>query len=97
VRSNNHSQFANDTLLLGEASSITTTIFKVVLNLIIRDSGGLVNNNKSCFFAWNVTRGTLLILSRILMFSFHEEWHSFRYLGMPITTKSSNSQFGIKF
>lgn len=46
IKKINHSLFANDTLLIGGASSIIAKRFKKILNAFLVVSGGLLNNKK---------------------------------------------------
>lgn len=54
VKEINHSLFANDTLFIGEASSILARRFKKVLDDFLEVSGGLLNNKKCRIYTWNV-------------------------------------------
>jgi len=50
----NHALFADDSLLLGGASSIITKSFDSVLKSYCRVSGAQVNKNKSEIYTWNI-------------------------------------------
>jgi hypothetical protein len=56
VKEINHSQFADDTLLLGAASPIITRRFKRILESFLTASGGKININKSRIYGWNIPR-----------------------------------------
>ena len=55
VKNINHSQFADDTLLIGGASTTIARRFKKLLDQFMEYSGGLVNQLKSCIYGWNTT------------------------------------------
>jgi hypothetical protein len=50
----NHSQFDDDTFLLGGASRIMAKNFKLVLDQFTQVSRGLINKNKIHIYAWNI-------------------------------------------
>jgi hypothetical protein len=51
VRRINHSQFVDDTLLLGGSSQIMASRFKLVLDQYGEVSGGIINKKKSQIYA----------------------------------------------
>ena len=53
VKNINHSQFFDDTLLIGGASTTIAKRFKSLLDKYMSYSGGMVNNLKSCIYGWN--------------------------------------------
>jgi hypothetical protein len=53
VKNLNHSQFADDTLLMGGASMTIASHFKVVLDSFLDASRGVVNNRKCQIMGWN--------------------------------------------
>jgi len=55
TKSINHSQFVDDTLLIGGSSIIITRIFNNFLDLFTCASRGLINHNKCQIYAWNVS------------------------------------------
>ena len=59
VKNINHSQFANDTLLMGGASNIIARQFKTLLEKYMSYSGGMVNYLNSCIYGWNTYAQTL--------------------------------------
>jgi hypothetical protein len=84
----NHSQFADDILFLGGASSIIARRFKMVLDQFLSVSGGLVNSHKCYLYNWNTNAHSLAVISRILQFPLVTNWRSFKYLGIPICLNS---------
>eukprot|EP00253_Pinus_taeda_P017097 PITA_17097 len=50
IKNINHSQFADDTLLLGGAATIIARRFKSLLDKFMRYSGGQINHLKSCLW-----------------------------------------------
>jgi len=70
VRRINHSQFSDDTLLLGGASQIMANRFKLVLDQYGEALRGIINKNKSQVYAWNIKASTLLRISSVLLFPF---------------------------
>jgi hypothetical protein len=88
VRRINHSQFADDTLLLGGASQIMASRFKLVLDQYGEASRGIINKNKSQIYAWNIKASTLSRIASLLQFPFSVDWKFFKYLGTPISLKS---------
>lgn len=55
----NHSQFADDILLIGGASTTIARRFKKLLDQFMEYSGGKVNQLKSCIYGWNTTNHTI--------------------------------------
>jgi hypothetical protein len=53
VKRINNSQFVDDTILLGGASSIISNRFKKVMDDYMTTSRGLINARKSQIYAWN--------------------------------------------
>jgi hypothetical protein len=84
----NHSQFVDDTLLIGGASIIMAKRFKTALENFTQASGALINNAKSNVYAWNTPIRTARLIASIFCFPLIEKWQSFRYLGIPICLKS---------
>jgi hypothetical protein len=54
VKRINHSQFVDDTLLMGGASRIISNHFKLVLDQFTQIYRGIINKNKSQIYAWNI-------------------------------------------
>jgi hypothetical protein len=59
----NHSQFTDDTILIGGACIIIASRFKLVLDFFISASRGKVNKQKSQFFGWNASTQLLQCIS----------------------------------
>lgn len=92
VQEINHSQFVDDTILLGSATKIIVKRFKKVLDTYLEDSGGKINKLKTKIFGWNITRDKLQAIARIFGYSFSHHWKNFNYLGMPISSGALTSQ-----
>lgn len=92
VKNINHSQFANDTLILGGASTTIASRFKGILDSFLDASGGEVNNRKCQIFEWNSSPRTLREIAQVFQFSIAENRSSFKYLGIPISLKTPYSQ-----
>ena len=80
----NHAQFADDTILLGGASSIIAKIFKCAFSTFLKASDDKVNSTKSKVYGWNCPTGTLTKIARTLGFEGNVTWNSFNYLVIPI-------------
>ena len=93
VKNINHAQFADDTILLGGASSILARLFKWELDMYQEASGSLLNYNKSHIFSWNFSPRDLADISKILGIKWTSQWSDFKYLGVPIfkTTPKASS------
>jgi hypothetical protein len=81
----NHSQFFNDTLLLGGALVIIVAHFKFVLDSFLDASRGVVNCRKCQIMGWNSSPQELQAISWVFQFPIVEKWSSFHYLGIPIS------------
>jgi ribonuclease HI/exonuclease III len=81
----NHSLFADDSLLLGGASTRIATAFDSVLKSYCRVSGALINERKSEIYSWNTGQQELNNIVNILGFNGHATWDRIKYLGLPIT------------
>eukprot|EP00253_Pinus_taeda_P007019 PITA_07019 len=84
VKNINHSQFANDTLLIGGASTTIARRFKTLLNQFMEYSGGEVNFHKSCIYGWNISNQTAHSIANIFGVAYKANWDHFTYLGMPV-------------
>lgn len=80
----NHSQFADDTLLMGGASITIARRFKKILDQFMAFSSGMINQVKSCVYGWNASHHTIHSIASILRVSHKLEWNNFTYLGMPV-------------
>eukprot|EP00253_Pinus_taeda_P028873 PITA_28873 len=92
----NHSLFADDTLLIGGASSLMARRFKEVLELFLQASGGKLNNSKCMIYTWNVPRHITQRISRIMEIPAQGNWSFFKYLGLPLARETVKSQIWIK-
>jgi hypothetical protein len=87
VKRINNSQFADDIILLGGASSIIAKIFQKAMD----DYDNIwrpYNATKIQIYAWNTLSGILRRITNILDFPLFKNWQSFKYLGIPICLKS---------
>ena len=93
VRSINHAQFADDTLLLGGASSHSADYFKNELEIYKTVSGSQINFHKSKIYSWNCSAIELRGITRILEMDGTANWETFPYLGIPICKHKPNSAY----
>jgi len=84
----NHSQFSNDTLLIGGASIVMAKRFKTSPENFTQASGSLINSAKSNVYAWNMPLRTTHLIANVFCFPLIEKWQTFRYLGIPICLNS---------
>jgi hypothetical protein len=84
VKEINHSQFADDTLLLGAATTIIAKRFQKVLDSFLSTYGGQMNSTNCKIYGWNVSGHIKEHISRILGFPVITTWTHFKYLGMLI-------------
>eukprot|EP00253_Pinus_taeda_P006485 PITA_06485 len=80
----NHALFADDSLLLGGASTRIAKAFDTVLRNYCRVSRALVNESKSEVFSWNIDQHELRGITTLLEFKGQAIWDRFKYLGLPI-------------
>lgn len=66
VKSINHSQFADDTLLIGGASTIVARRLKTNMDQFLGASRGFLNKLKSSIYGWNISSRILSHISQIL-------------------------------
>eukprot|EP00253_Pinus_taeda_P034106 PITA_34106 len=85
VKNINHSQFADDTLLIGGASNTIARCFKSLLDQYMDYSGGAVNFLKSCVYGWNITSQTAHSIANIFGVTYKTKWDHFSYLGMSVS------------
>jgi ribonuclease HI/exonuclease III len=88
VKEVSHTQFADDTLLLGEANLQTARILKSELDTYKLYSGSEINYNKSIIHGWHCNPRELLQISRVLEMEATPIWENFIYLGVPIFKSS---------
>jgi hypothetical protein len=91
VKEINHSQFADDTLLLGSASICIAMHFQKVLNSFLAASGGKLNISKCRIYGWRVPGHLKDQITIIFGFPIITTWNYFKYLGMPIFLSSYGS------
>jgi hypothetical protein len=84
----NHSQFVDDTLLIGGASIVIAKRLKNALDNFTHVSGALINSAKSNIYTWNTPPRTTQLIANIFCFPLIEKWQTFKYLGIPICLKS---------
>lgn len=92
----NHSLFADDTLLIGGASSLMARRFKKELDAFLQASGGKLNNSKCMIYTWNVPRHITQRISRIMEIPALGNWSSFKYLGLPLAKEKVKAQIWTK-
>eukprot|EP00253_Pinus_taeda_P021165 PITA_21165 len=92
----NHSLFADDTLLIGGASSLMAKRFKKVLDAFLAASGGKLNNRKCKIYTWNVPLQIQQRISLILDIPVQRNWSSFSYLGLPLTKETVKAEIWAK-
>eukprot|EP00253_Pinus_taeda_P033267 PITA_33267 len=85
VKNINHSQFADDTLLIGGASTTIARRFKTLLDRFMEYSGGEINFHKSCIYGWNISNQTAHSIASIFGVAYKANWDHFTYLGMPVS------------
>lgn len=85
IKNINHSQFADDTLLLGGATTIIARRFKSLLDKFMRYSGGKINYLKSYIYGWNVSPQMIHNIANTFGVPCKLDWDCFSYLGMPVT------------
>eukprot|EP00253_Pinus_taeda_P003328 PITA_03328 len=88
VKNINHSQFADDTLLIGGASTTIAKRFKALLDKFMEFSGGEINYQKSCIYSWNISTQTAHSIANIFGVAHKVNWDHFTYLGMPVSMGS---------
>eukprot|EP00253_Pinus_taeda_P003821 PITA_03821 len=81
----NHSQFADDTFLIGGDSTTIARRFKVLLDQFMGYSGGLINQQKNCIYGWNASNKVIHKIANIFGVPCNLDWTHFSYLGMPVS------------
>eukprot|EP00253_Pinus_taeda_P015197 PITA_15197 len=92
----NHSLFADDTLLIGGASSLMARRFKETLDLFLQASGGKLKNNKCMIYTWNVPRHITQRISLIMEIPAQGNWSHFMYLGLPLAKETIKTEIWAK-
>jgi hypothetical protein len=93
VKRLNHSQFADDTIILSGASKILARRILRVLDTFLTVSGGSLNKEKSQIYTWNVSTGTKVGITQIMGFVITQDWKSFKYLGLHLYLKMLPGEF----
>eukprot|EP00253_Pinus_taeda_P035074 PITA_35074 len=96
IKEINHSLFADDTLLIGGASSLMARRFKRVLDAFLQVSGGKLNNRKCKIYTWNVPYQIQQSISQILDIPLQKNWSSFSYLGLPLAKEHIKAEVWTK-
>ena len=84
VKKINHAQFADDTLLLGQANLTTARTFKKELDAYTDVSGSEISLRKSKIYGWNCPPIEMTDISRTLEMEGTSTWDSIKYLGTPL-------------
>jgi hypothetical protein len=92
----NHALFADDSLMLSEASINIENIFNEILQSFYSISGVLINKRKSTMYGWNVYHQTIKRISHYLGFSDYVSWEKIKYLELPLTLGSNKSSLWIQ-
>eukprot|EP00253_Pinus_taeda_P022245 PITA_22245 len=96
IKEINHSLFADDTLLIGGASTLMARRFKRVLDAFLQVSGGKLNNRKCKIYTWNVPYQIQQSISQILDIPLQRNWSSFSYLGLPLAKEHIKAEVWTK-
>eukprot|EP00253_Pinus_taeda_P007185 PITA_07185 len=91
IKEINRSLFADDTLLIGGASSLMAKRFKKTLDTFLTASGGKLNNKKCKIYTWNVSLQIMQRISTILDILVQRNWSYFSYLGLPLAKETVKS------
>eukprot|EP00253_Pinus_taeda_P010107 PITA_10107 len=92
VKNINHALFADDTLLLGATTPLSTIKFKEVMEDYCKVSGSELNKGKCHIYCWNISASFANSIARCLGFAASSSWTSFKYLGFPIFHKRALSK-----
>ena len=84
VKRINHAQFANDTLLLGQANLTTEKSFKKELDVYTEVSSSEISLRKRKIYGWNCPPIEMTEISRTLEMDGTSKWDSIKYLGIPL-------------
>lgn len=96
IKEINHSLFADDTLLIGGASSLIARRFKRILDTFLAVSGGMLNNKKCSIYTWNVSLQVMQRISLIMDIPVQRNWSHFSYLGLPLAKEVVKSEISNK-
>lgn len=92
----NHLLFADDTLLIGGASSLMEKRFKKTLDSFLLASGGKLNNKKCMIYTWNIPRHIIQRISSVLDILAQRNWSYFMYLVLPLAKDSVKTKIWVK-
>jgi hypothetical protein len=87
----NHAQFADDTLLLGQADLPTARAFKKELDDYTEISGSEISLRKSNIYGWNCPPIEMIGIARALEMEGTSTWESIKYLGIPLVKAAPRS------
>jgi ribonuclease HI/exonuclease III len=87
----NHAQFADDTLLLGQANLPTARAFKKELDDYTEISGSEISLRKSNIYGWNCPPIEMIGIARALEMEGTSTWESIKYLGIPLVKAAPRS------
>ena len=90
----NHSQYSDDTILLGGVSPNIAKRFKFELDSYCKALGSKRNLRTGQIYIWNVNPREMYDISRILGIEGVTNWDSLKYLGVPIFKASPKQQIG---
>ena len=83
----NHTQFADDTILLGGESLHIARRFKNELDSYCQASGSKLNLRKSLIYSWNINPREMTTISRIMGIEGTMNWELFGYTGYSQKTE----------
>lgn len=86
-----HALFADDSLLLGGASSRIASALKSILQKFCSITGALVSEKKSAVYGWNTDQQSIKKIAEDLGYKEYAEWERIKYLGLPITLGSNRN------
>lgn len=96
IKEINHSLFADDTLLIGGASSLMEKRFKKILDAFLAASGGKLNNKKCKIYTWNASFQIMQRISLILDIPVQRNRSHFSYLGLALAKETIKSEIWVK-
>lgn len=81
IKSINHAQFVDGTILLGEASCFIERIFIFVLENFVLFSVIMINDGKIHLYSWNIRKVLRGSIFRIIGIVGRDIWTNFKYFG----------------
>jgi hypothetical protein len=87
----NHAQFADDTLLLGQANLSTARALKKELDEYTEILGSEISLRKSKIYGWNFPPIEMIGISRVLEMEGDSTWESIKYLGILLVKANPRS------